>query len=388
MNSLAPFQMPKKTGDPVWQVLRLVREDPKEQGKWPRGQWTPSQRPSQALRCLTQCLHMLQYGLYTQLPLWWTSLPKSLLAPLTPTAVSWARASPTTPLLSTVPAPTMYGLWLAPSTVISSAQCLLTATVTAPPLPQITVFGCLPAPTHPWINVWLPAGTTPPADHSARPPGGTNPPMNHSVRLPASITPPVDHSVRLPASTYPLAILGVNNDHVHLNSQFPTGTNSSIATSAQPPVIPKHSLGSQCSAACRYHPIKDPNDQLPAGTSAQPLTNNRWNEGHNTGTAQPTPKSTEQDRWETFMAQLQNMQQMLQSHQQQLQSLQHPHLSATETIHPHQSSSVQQSSFNQATSSATSLSVKGKWNPAFICRTIEYIQQWYMVVTYESFIYQ
>ena len=32
--------------------------------------------------------------------------------------------------------------------------------------------------------------------------------------------------------------------------------------------------------------------------------------------------------------------------------------------------------------------VKGKGNPAFICRTIEYIHQWYMVVIHASFIYQ
>ena len=32
--------------------------------------------------------------------------------------------------------------------------------------------------------------------------------------------------------------------------------------------------------------------------------------------------------------------------------------------------------------------LKGKGNPAFICRTIEYIHQWYMVVIHASFIYQ
>ena len=32
--------------------------------------------------------------------------------------------------------------------------------------------------------------------------------------------------------------------------------------------------------------------------------------------------------------------------------------------------------------------VKGKGNPAFICRTIEYIHQWYIVVIHASFIYQ
>ena len=32
--------------------------------------------------------------------------------------------------------------------------------------------------------------------------------------------------------------------------------------------------------------------------------------------------------------------------------------------------------------------LKGKGNPAFICRTIEYIHQWYMVVIHASFNYQ
>ena len=32
--------------------------------------------------------------------------------------------------------------------------------------------------------------------------------------------------------------------------------------------------------------------------------------------------------------------------------------------------------------------VKGKGNPAFICRTIEYIHQWYMVEIHASFIHQ